>query len=820
MSKISKQLVIIFLLIFCSLAVYSLTPVIAQTQVDLWGDQISGQDFGAQQLEEVGLGKNDPRVIVINIIRIILGLLGVIAVALIMYGGWIWMTAQGNPESVDKAKLIIRNAVIGLLIILASFAIVTYILNRLTYATGATSASSCVTGATEQCKPGDCWRTCTNSIWGPCVGADCGVSGATADVACDSNTLLPGCQEDDNFCLAYNKYCDSGSCLCKSKSGYGDPCGDGQDQATCNKNSDQCANYLTCDFNATSSRCECSGPPVIDNVTPVGSFCDSAPNTYCQTNSDCSSGACNQGTPNGAVGNLVTIHGKNFLAYDPAVSQVLFWGGADYSQSASLAVTVNSSCLKSWTDTEIIVVVPNGAQTGGLKIVATNGSDVTSLAPGPNLPDFVVNNIQRPGLCQVAPISGPTDALITYTGLKLTGVTAYFGNLVKNVKANSSSFVSDLQGEVVVPNITPGRTSTFVQAGSQPNSNYLEFIKEVEATAVPMIVSISPITGPESQYVTITGSGFSTVRGKSIVYFGKEEANFSFPKVCANSVWNDNQIIVKVPKGLSDDELYDISVVVGTQTAISPTKFKYDKDLMLTPGLCLIYPMFGQHNDEMQLWGEYFGTTNTNNKVRFYLGQDQSGSAITYWDVDKSTLGTRPDKAITTIHQQAASGPVNIVKWDSKKNQELVSNDMYITIGQCQQDADCGAGVCCPDGTPEVGRCQTTPDRCFGSTESSVYEWEFSTGNDAQCPDSKPAQCSDGSCCSALKNCKDLTNSGQTTCTDDNSCSGYGSKMCYDSIYCPNSPGSCSQNSKIITYGGSCDCSLLGYLNTSFNNSI
>lgn len=64
-----------------------------------------------------------------NIVRIILGLLGLVLVLLIMYAGFIWMTASGDPAKVNKAKKIIYNAIIGLIIIVASFAIVSFVMS-------------------------------------------------------------------------------------------------------------------------------------------------------------------------------------------------------------------------------------------------------------------------------------------------------------------------------------------------------------------------------------------------------------------------------------------------------------------------------------------------------------------------------------------------------------------------------------------------------------------------------------------------------------------------------------------------------------------
>ena len=76
-----------------------------------------------------------------NLINILMGLLGMIAVILMLYGGFIWMTAAGDDDKVNKAKSIIQMAVIGIIVIFAAWALATFAINYL--ATGA------VTGAGE-----------------------------------------------------------------------------------------------------------------------------------------------------------------------------------------------------------------------------------------------------------------------------------------------------------------------------------------------------------------------------------------------------------------------------------------------------------------------------------------------------------------------------------------------------------------------------------------------------------------------------------------------------------------------------------------------
>jgi len=62
-----------------------------------------------------------------TIIRAVLSLLGVVFVSLIIYGGFLWMTAAGNDEQIGKAKKIMSGALIGLIITLSAFSIYYFI---------------------------------------------------------------------------------------------------------------------------------------------------------------------------------------------------------------------------------------------------------------------------------------------------------------------------------------------------------------------------------------------------------------------------------------------------------------------------------------------------------------------------------------------------------------------------------------------------------------------------------------------------------------------------------------------------------------------
>ncbi len=83
------------------------------------------------------LGDRSPIELAILIINWAMGILALIAVIIILWGGFVWLLSRGEEEKVNKAKAILRNGLIGLVIILAAWGIATYILNQLLDITGA-----------------------------------------------------------------------------------------------------------------------------------------------------------------------------------------------------------------------------------------------------------------------------------------------------------------------------------------------------------------------------------------------------------------------------------------------------------------------------------------------------------------------------------------------------------------------------------------------------------------------------------------------------------------------------------------------------------
>ena len=176
-----KILLRLFSFVFIFSFLVAPSTVLAVTEDELlWGGKKS------TVMANSGLGNQDPRAVISNVIRTILGFLGIIAVVIILMGGFKWMTAGGNEETVTQARGNIKNAIIGLVVVFLSFVIVNFTVNQLTDATGAGDASPPPGDAVEGARPGEGACLYVNTRWP--IGCDDRVScEQTTGGACQAN---------------------------------------------------------------------------------------------------------------------------------------------------------------------------------------------------------------------------------------------------------------------------------------------------------------------------------------------------------------------------------------------------------------------------------------------------------------------------------------------------------------------------------------------------------------------------------------------------------------------------------------------------------
>lgn len=78
-----------------------------------------------------GSGSPDLMTLIGQLIGAVMGLVGVILFGYMVYGGFKWMTAGGDQKAVTDAQTIIRNAIIGIVIIVAAYAISNFVIGTL-----------------------------------------------------------------------------------------------------------------------------------------------------------------------------------------------------------------------------------------------------------------------------------------------------------------------------------------------------------------------------------------------------------------------------------------------------------------------------------------------------------------------------------------------------------------------------------------------------------------------------------------------------------------------------------------------------------------
>jgi len=148
--------------------------------------QVLAQDnFGLSETagaaELTGYGTSLPGIIG-SVLGTGLSLVGVLFFALMLYGGVVWMTARGNSENEKKALGTITAAIIGILIVLGSYAITNFVFSSLKGGGGGGSsgggqtppvAVDCTgkTGPIEGCDT--CYATQRSTDWECRVEAQC-----------------------------------------------------------------------------------------------------------------------------------------------------------------------------------------------------------------------------------------------------------------------------------------------------------------------------------------------------------------------------------------------------------------------------------------------------------------------------------------------------------------------------------------------------------------------------------------------------------------------------------------------------------------------
>ncbi|MBU1705813.1 DUF4215 domain-containing protein, partial [Patescibacteria group bacterium] len=514
-------------------------------------------------------------------------------------------------------------------------------------------------------------------------------------------------------------------------------------------------------------------------------YCGACVGDQCAANEDCSSGVCENGfcvgstiiervnPGDGAVGNLITVAGRGFGA-EPG--SIVFLGADGVGDDFVVSAPYECSGADTWTDTQIIIQVQEGMIDGPIKIItAALDEDLTNDLAGPYLPDFVVNDIVRPGLCKLEPDISPANQEIRWLGNNFGAArgssTAFYGNYSAASYANDWS---ETEFGAVAPLVNAGRyrTQVFVGdnlcsvAGTRCNgqadcpvgeacvigrqgSNQINFqVLAEDSVAVPVITLVDSgwksctagdrinqrcvdddgcpgggagscletgNWGPANQYLSIFGSNF-----------GNSLGTVRFVNNLGASANNGIEAL-----GSDDFPAVCENIVYWRDNVITvKVPSKYLNDAPLEPGSHSLYVK------------RQAGTVS--NQVEFYVVDDQPGPAIcalvpsagpTGSEVDvlgenfgnnnarvwfapnQSAPGVQTNQTYATqVPAGAQTGNVFLAN-----EAGYGSNKMPFTVGDCRDENICAPGEkCCANGT-----CQVT---CPITDVDSNYSYQFFTG--------------------------------------------------------------------------------------------
>lgn len=432
------------------------------------------------------------------------------------------------------------------------------------------------------------------------------------------------------------------------------------------------------------------------------SYCGACEGSACEEDADCGGDAsCVEGvcesTPviesispdNGAAGTFVTISGSGF---GDTEGRVLFTRGDGASIPSTTEASV-ASCSSGWSDTEIVVVVPEDAGDGPIVVVTADGDEEsTDDEQGELIPDFDVNDTQRPALCGITPDSGAAAEGFTLSGngfgSSRGSSTVSFG---EEDEAGSYTAWSDTGVSGTVPRTATGDYSVFVTVdGVESNAVTFEVTAE-SAGSEPSITDIDPGSGGPGQYITISGASFGSSTGS--VWFTSEktgeqtQASIDFPAACDESIWSDTEVTVIVPD--VDAGTYDVTVE-SRDGESTPVTFEVTTDAP-TPGLCAVSPDSGSAGEEVTLSGDNFGSST--GTVTFASGV---AGTPTSWD---------DGEIVVTVPSGAETGSVTVANSSSTE-----SNGMTFTVGAGTGE-EASAGI------------------------SAAYAWSFSSGEVPDVPE-------------------------------------------------------------------------------------
>jgi len=658
--------------------------------------------------EQAGFSTGDGLTITIaRLIRTVMGILGILAVILILVGGFKYMTSGGNDEKIKSAKKLFSSAIIGLVIILSAFAIVQFILGQLVGSLNGTSTSS---GSSGSGSYGDGGGTSSQFVL-TSVNTDCAYA-------------LKNLQLQFLFSQRATIESINNGGIRVQKSGTDVP---GTFQAT--------------DGSAATSSKSISFVPTQDCGAdyPASEHCFDADADYTielsetllKSSNDLSY-KCDATYPctfSFTTGSDVDVDGPTMTMDDPGTNgEAVFTNQIRSLQAHAVDDTGVSSAY---------FTIDNGDSIydAGLETDSTVGSldpdNYFSTADGT---EWYVSSDYA---------TGSHD--IRATGYDCAGHRDVSDEIsVEVYPASCDNGVQDVEPDVSADlaeeDVDCGGSSCGACDGASCDSNddcasgYCS--GEIDAdtglvidgvcASIPQITSVSPGDGAEGNIVTIIGSGFGTTPG-SVQFLGAVDTagTYSNPVTASEyqcetgSTWTDSQIIVQVSGSMKDgpirvttgiDATHPDAYVDDTNDDYGAMINDFDVNSVVRPGLCPPSPTFGVGRSVVGLSGNNF----------FSAGEKDQGTSTVYFENYEASEYYSWDS--TSISAQ-----VPLLNARAYSTQVWVGDYVCATALGAATSTPCSADADCAEASGET--CETK--RCSGS--DAFCDADEDCGADGDC---------------------------------------------------------------------------------------
>jgi YD repeat-containing protein len=272
----------------------------------------------------------------------------------------------------------------------------------------------------------------------------------------------------------------------------------------------------------------------------------------------------------GRTGTQVSVTGSGFGA----------------TQGTSTLIFNNSiaTSIVSWSDTQIVAVVPDSAGTGPVNVtVGEYGSNRN-----------VVFTVPPPRVSSISPAGGPVRTQVSIKGSEFhstqrASIVQIGGATAQVVSWSDSQIVATVPDQAITGPV-------LVTVNSMKSKSDVVFTVPNQT-----IDHISPSSAAIGGKVTLYGSGFGRSQSSTKVKFNGLAANVDS--------WSDGQIVARVPANVSSGpvtvEMYGI--------VSNPVAFT----LLDTPGIVSVSPSGGPVGAVVTITGVHFGTTQDTSTVDF-----------------------------------------------------------------------------------------------------------------------------------------------------------------------------------------------------------